>query len=92
MPERACKEHFTQIKWKSAITALWTYTGEPLKVKGKGAVKVDHNGRSKTLPLYVVDNKNKDLPTLLGSGWIAKLQLDWKTVYVIGEEMKVKLQ
>lgn len=90
IPESIYKANFAKVSCKPTKVSLRTYTGEPLKIKGKAAVNVEHNGRSATLPLFVVEDNQRTLPALLGRDWLEELQLDWKAVCAVTEDDKVR--
>lgn len=62
---------------------LKTYTGQPVKLRGRATVTVEHNGCRTELPLHIVDDQGTAMPTLLGRDWLEKLQLDWNTVSAV---------
>ncbi|XP_042149464.1 uncharacterized protein K02A2.6-like [Ixodes scapularis] len=88
IPESVYEANFAEVACKPTKVSLRTYTGEPLKVKRH--VNVEHNGRSATLPLFVVEDNQRTLSALLGRDWLEELQLDWKAVCAKTEEDKVK--
>ena len=47
------------------MTALKTYTGEPIRVQGSLKSQVDYNGQSLALPVVVVEGSGPD--------WLQKL-------------------
>ena len=58
---------------------LKTYTGEIVRPKGTGIVKVEYRSQKYgiqrlKLKVTVVD---QEVPTLLGREWLAYLRLDW---------------
>ena len=57
---------------------LRTYTGEEIPVVGGLTVKVQCREQVEQLPLVVVAG---DGPSLLGRDWLAKLKLDWSTIF-----------
>ncbi len=59
---------------------LQTYTGQGIAVVGSTTVNVQMSGQVKPLPLTVVGGSG---PSLLGRDWLAKLPLDWKTIFNI---------
>ena len=59
-------------------TSLKTYTGEPIKVRGRAEVQVDYNDQTLQLPIIVVEGSG---PTLLGRNWLHELRLDWPRIF-----------
>lgn len=57
---------------------LRTYTSEEIPVGGRVSVKVRYQGQEEELPLVVFAG---DGPSLLGRDWLAKLKLDWQTIF-----------
>ena len=58
--------------------ALRTYTGEVVRPKGVGSVKVEYEGQKCDLPVTVVD---LDTPTLMGRDWLKSLRLNWEELF-----------
>ncbi|BFZ25831.1 hypothetical protein BsWGS_28870 [Bradybaena similaris] len=54
-------------------TALRTYTGQQIPVRGQAIVHVVHNKNSALLPIIVVGGKG---PNLLGRNWIRELEME----------------
>ena len=57
---------------------LRTYTGEEIPVVGGTTVKVQCQEQVEHLPLGVVAG---DGPSLLGRDWLAKIKLDWSSIF-----------
>jgi hypothetical protein len=57
---------------------LRTYTGEEIMVKGTILVEVEHDGEQKQLSLTVTEGEG---PTLLGRDWLARLRVDWQSMF-----------
>ena len=56
-----------------STTALNTYTGEPIHVKGSMTLHVQHNDQSVELPVVLVEGAG---PPLLARDWLHRFQLD----------------
>lgn len=89
MPESTFKQWFSQIACKRTKAVLKTYTGQPVKLRGQATVTVEHNGCRTELPLHVVEDQGKAMPTLLGRDWLEELQLDWNTVSAVTQSADV---
>ena len=59
---------------------LRTYSGEPITVLGQIEANVQYKEQKAQLPLLVVKCQG---PTLLGRGWLQRLQLDWSEIHSI---------
>ncbi|XP_033740319.1 uncharacterized protein K02A2.6-like [Pecten maximus] len=59
---------------------LKTYSGERLNTKGIAKVKVEYNGQSKLLDLYIVENGGRPL---FGREWFRQITLDWHRIHSI---------
>ena len=76
---------------------LKTCTGEIVRPKGIGFLKVEYGKYKMRLPITVVDGP---VPTLLGRNWLKKIKLDWETIFTEkkgdqqkgGGESKTKLK
>ena len=69
---------------------LKTYSGEVIEPCGLMKCKVELNGQTKVLDLYVVNNDNKPL---FGREWLKVLKLNWTSIKTLGiqeAEEKVK--
>ena len=64
---------------KPSPIKLRTYSGEDLPVKGSISVLVQYQDQETSLPLTVVAGNGS---SLLGSDWLLKLTLDWKSLCV----------
>ena len=65
---------------RASQAKLCTYTGQAIEVMGVADVRVEHNGQTATLPLFITRGKG---PSLLGRNWLDTLQLDWKKIFVV---------
>ena len=79
------EEVFQQLREKGTILSpsqakLCTYTGQAIDVMGTAEVKVEYNGQSATLPLFVTHGKGS---SLLGRNWLEALKLDRKKNFVV---------
>ena len=69
--------HFGTSKLSNTPITLKTYSGEKVIPLGVFEVKVEYEGQSAMLKLYVVD---KGGPILFGRDWLKKIQLNWKNI------------
>ena len=60
--------------------SLKTYTGEPIKVRGRAEVQVEYNDQTLQLPILVVEGSG---PTLLGRNCLHELRLDWPKIFSV---------
>ena len=58
---------------------LQTYSGEPIQTKVKVEVFVEHNGKTATLPLFIIEGRG---PTLLGRNWLREIPVDWRAIHL----------
>ena len=72
--------HFKYLALKPVQRSFHAYAGTPLDVAGQILVDVEHNGQRATLPLLVVRAESY-APPLLGRSWLAKIRLDWSTLF-----------
>ena len=56
---------------------LKTCTGEIVKPRGIGYLKVEYGKQKYRLPITVVDGP---VPTLLGRNWLKEIRLDWESI------------
>ena len=76
------REKFGLQKIHKTSTKFKTLTGENLKVHGKVYVKVKGvDGKSQEVPLYVIREKGKYYPSLLGRDWLGQIKLDWQRIF-----------
>ncbi|XP_072020487.1 uncharacterized protein [Amphiura filiformis] len=76
------REKFGRMPIQKTSVKFKTITGESLKVHGKVMVKVKGvDGKSEKVPLYVIGEKGKHYPSLLGRDWLTRIQLDWKRIF-----------
>ena len=66
---------------------LKTYSGESLEILGKVHVIVNYEGNTYTLSVIVVMGSG---PCLLGRDWLQELQLNWKKIFEIHSNDKLK--
>lgn len=59
---------------------LRTYTGELVRPKGVGKLKVAYKGQKFMLPIVVLDG---NVPTLLGRDWLNKITLNWEELFQV---------
>ena len=59
---------------------LFTCTGDKIKVKGCSDVRVEHNGQTVKLPLFVTGGSG---PSLFGRNWLTALRLDWQGIFAV---------
>ena len=59
---------------------LKTYTGEVVRPKGVGEVKVTYKDQELMIPITVVEG---NVPTLLGRDWLCKLKLSWGKLFPV---------
>ncbi|MCG8032935.1 MAG: DDE-type integrase/transposase/recombinase [Candidatus Thiodiazotropha taylori] len=71
------KTHFANIALNSTSVTLKTYSGEKVVPLGVLEVKVEYEGQTAMLNLYVVE---KGGPALFGREWLQKIQLNWKDI------------
>ena len=69
--------HFGNKQLKNTNITLKTYSGENVVSLGVFEVKVEHEGQTAMLKLYVVE---KGGPALFGRDWLQKIQLNWKNI------------
>nr|XP_025038057.1 uncharacterized protein K02A2.6-like [Pelodiscus sinensis] len=77
------KEELKHLPLKATKIILKTYTGEAVPLLGTTDVKVELNGRTAELPLFVVKGH---YPALMGRSWLRKIPLDWAEVHRMTEE------
>ena len=76
------REKFGLQKIHKTSTKFKTLTGKNLKVHGKVYVKVKGvDGKSQKVPLYVIREKGKYYPSLLGRDWLGQVKLDWQRIF-----------
>ena len=76
------REKFGRQKIHKTSTKFKTLTGESLKVHGKVYVRVKGvDGKSQKVPLYVIGEKGKFYPSLLGRDWLGQVKLDWQKIF-----------
>ena len=63
---------------KETRLRLKTCTGEIIRPKGIGFLKVEYGKFNLRLPVTVVDGP---VPTLLGRDWLKKIKLDWESIF-----------
>ena len=78
------REGESTLELREPNVRLQTYTGESIKVCGHTEVQVTHNGQTRSLPLVITQG---DGPTLLGRNWLEALQLDWHTIFRVGNNL-----
>ena len=81
------REGVTSLELQPTPTRLQAYTGEPIQVKGSTVVKVEHYGQDLELPLIVSAGHG---PALLGRDWLVALQLDWKSIFTVGNDLTLQ--
>lgn len=89
MPQSLFKEKFPHVHCDQTNVSLKTYTGEKVPVVGKANVKVDYEGQSLTLPLFVVQNDDKKMQVLMGRSWLEHLKINWNAVCLVTAPDKV---
>ena len=72
--------NFCKLSLQPNPDTLRSYTGETITVLGELSVQVEYHGQNATLPLLVVQNNG---PSLIGHNWLARIQLDWKSIFSI---------
>ena len=83
--EKVWKEQLSAVPLCNTEVQLWTYTGEPLKVKGEVQVTAAHNDQMEKLPLLVVQG---DRPSLFGKNWLRELRLNWSEIRKVTTELE----
>ncbi len=80
------RERFGKMKIRKTSVKFKTLTGESLRVHGK--VMLDVCGldkKSHKLPLYVIGDKGRYYPSLLGRDWLGKIRLDWNKIFGVNK-------
>ena len=71
---------FKRLKLQPTQFHLKTYSGESLPLLGEIRVAVKYQTQEMQLPLVVAQGKK---PVLLRRNWLAKLDLDWSTIFKV---------
>lgn len=80
-PIQQFKELFSEVEISPSSVKLITYAGNEVPVAGQVVVKVAYRNQTAMLPIKLVDIGRNQQPMLLGRNWLAKLKLDWQTVF-----------
>ena len=78
VPEATFKRHWPSKRLLPIRIQLWTYTGEPLIVRGEMRAHVKDGQHTLELSLLVVKGNG---PRLLGRDWLEHLKLDWTLIH-----------
>ena len=77
--EKKHKKLFGDVPLQRSPTALKTYMGEPMPVRGQMMVQVRYGSQEPTPPLTVVAGNGRTC-TMLGRDWLSQVQLNWRTI------------
>ena len=82
----AYRNQFQRCQLKPSEVQLRTYSGESIEVLGETDVTVSYEQQQAQLPLILIVVRGTG-PSLFGRNWLAKIRVNWESIYIVHATM-----